>query len=303
MSMNTDTGVFKVDSNTPAPTTATSQYMQLKALHQSMLRNGQNNANPIGPADPDEGVEIKDIEVDQSDLLLFKNVSPDDDTYCHSDLIEKSALQSQVLNVFKRIFADVYSVELVFYNAYSKWVFQVTFNYMTDEQFQNECNNMGVKPNEEYFRGLSSTVDTLQNSNSVGQTLLSLTNNQNQSTMDASKYAKFTKQAKKYLSLMIFTNGDNKPRWINGHNYLLKNMVSVGYNGQQFRSIVGVVMFDAEEVLARFCATMKNRSKYRFVLDNPKDKMNGYDTLFTVKMINKKKKRDLQNKYGIKFDN
>lgn len=278
-------------------------YEQLKALHQSMLKNGQASQTGLAAAaDPDEGLSLKDIQLDKSELLLFKDVPENSTTLGCYDYIEKSALQTALLNVLKKVFADAYSVDLVFYPLYNKWVFQVVFYFMSDENFDNVCSESGLEAGKELFRALDSKFASIENSgNSVGQTLLSIMNNQNASQMDASKYAAFSKAAKEYLSNLIFTNGDKKPKWINNHNYALTTVTNTGYNGQQFRNLVGVVVLDAEEVLARFCATAEQRNKYRFVLDNPKDKMNGFDTLFTVKMINKRRKASLQTQYGIRF--
>ncbi|MEE3397825.1 MAG: hypothetical protein VZR64_00020 [Eubacterium sp.] len=279
-----------------------SLYEQLKNLHASMLKNGQAAVTSGHTADPDEGIHLKDIKLEKHELLLFKNVPDNDTDLGHYDMIEKSKLQTNLLNVLKKIFADAYGVDLVYYPTYNKWVFQVMFYFMSDEQFKQVCEDSGLEPGKDIFRALDSKINTLENAgNSVGQTLLAITNSQVQSTMDASKYASFSTAAKEYLSNMIFTNGDKKPRWINEHNYKLATVSNTGYNGQRFNNLVGIVVLDAEEVLARFCATIENRNKYRFVLDNPKDKMNGYDTLFTVKMVNKKRKAVLQNECGVRF--
>ena len=209
-----------------------SLYEQLKNLHASMLKNGQAAVTSGHTADPDEGIHLKDIKLEKHELLLFKNVPDNDTDLGHYDMIEKSKLQTNLLNVLKKIFADAYGVDLVYYPTYNKWVFQVMFYFMSDEQFKQVCEDSGLEPGKDIFRALDSKINTLENAgNSVGQTLLAITNSQVQSTMDASKYASFSTAAKEYLSNMIFTNGDKKPRWINEHNYKLATVSNTGYNG------------------------------------------------------------------------
>lgn len=271
----------------------------LDSLHKDMIRGGAAYIAGGGDPDPDEELTVHDIQLDESELILFSGVP--DGVYCTNELIEKSELNNGLLSIVQKLFADVYAAQLEYSNRYNKWMFVLNFRYLTDEQFKA----IQDENSDKLIKAVSSTFDPQANkTGGVAETLMSLVGNQNMPSSDVCKYASITKAAKEYLvGFLYYAPTNKKKKWVRGENYDIQHVVQTSYNGQRYSNIVASVYLDAEKVLGMLCATSENRDKYKFTLSPSSTKINNMDGLFEVHRYSKARRRKLSAKYGIQFSN
>ena len=277
-------------STTTNPTLAA-----LQQLKQSMIRGG--SAYESGEPDPEETLDLKAIKLNEGELLRF-NGAPD----CAPELvdyIEKSEMNNALLGIFQRIFCDVLSAQLEYSNRYNKWMFVINFRFMTDEQFKAAQD----ESTDELVRAVSSTFNPEEKTGGIAEMFISLTNQQNMSSSDISKYASITKEAKERLTEILFFDPRTNPKkkWIKGENYDIVHTVQTSYNGARFSNIIASVYLDAEKVMSVLCSTIDDRKTYKFTFEPSSTKINNQDCLFRIHRISVKHKRLLTSKYGIQF--
>lgn len=269
---------------------------QVRAMAQSLI--GNNDSYNFGDDKTDnEEIKLRDFSLSEDELLLFKGTHQGD-FFSISDLIQISELQNGVLSIFSSVFADVFNVKLIYDNQRG-WVFITSFRFMTEEQFKSAQDDSADK----LSRAISSSVSPEEvNTNSVAQTLMLIIQKQQISSSDASKYAKFTKAAKEiFTSLLYCSNNNKKKKWVLGENYLLDTQTGSSYNGRTYTNIVGTVYLDAEKVLSVIGSTNDEKNNWDFKIDPVTTNIIGTDALVKIEKINKRKKKNLSNKYGIQF--
>lgn len=275
---------------------------EMKTMLQK-ISDAMNNSNIdfAGNPDPEEKINIQDIEVNDNEIMLFNK----NEVYHESELIEESMLNNTLLGILKNIFADVFSVQLKYKSGheFNKWVFIVGFRYLTPEQY--EIAKKEAADPDHFYRGISSTFDPSK-TNSLAETFMSLVSNQNMCASDASKYASLTKDLKGvFYNYMLFARSDKKHRWTPGVNYNVHNVVQTGMNGMQYHNIIADVYLDAEEILNMLFSTKEDRknNKYKYTISLNSAKTNAKDSLFEVHRYNKDRRRKLSMQYGIQFNN
>jgi len=270
----------------------------LDKLHEDMIR-GTAAYMAGGDPDPDENLEVHDIQLEEDELLLFSGAP--DGVYCMVELIEKSELNNGLLSIAQKLFADVYAAQLEYINRYNKWMFVLNFRYLTDDQFRA----IQDENSDKLIKAVNSTFDPQDNKTGrIAETLMSLVGNQNMSASDVGKYASITKAAKEYLvGFLYYAPTNKKKKWVRGENYDIQHVIQTSYNGQRYSNIVATVYLDAEKVLAMLCATAENRDKYKFTLSPSSTKINNMDGLFEIHRYSKARRRKLSAKYGIQFSN
>lgn len=278
--------------------TESPQVAAAKALTASMIRGNSNYVGTVDP-DPEEKLVLKDIRLQKDELMLFKNA--DESSYYCADLAEKTQMNNTLLSIMQRLFADVFSAQLEYSSKHNKWLFVLSFRFLTADQFKA----VNDESEHELLQAVSSTFDPSTNTTgSIGENLIALNNNQNMTASDATKYARITKEAKELLTnFVFFPQTNSKKRWVRYENYDIHYFSQPSYNGQVYSNIVANVYLDAEKVLGMLCCVAEDRDKYKFTLAPTANKVTNMDSLFDIKRINKARRRKLSAKYGIQFSN
>ena len=271
----------------------------LRNLKKSMIRGGEAYIeSSLGEADKDEEFKVHDIQLEEDELILF-NHAPDC-IYHMSDFKERSKINNALLGIMQKLFVDCYAAHLEYSTKYNKWMFVTEFRFLTEDQFKAAKDD---NP-EKIYRAVTSTFDPASNPSGVAETFMSLVNNQNMSNSDACKYASITKEAKAYLTtLLYYSPGNKKKKWIRGENYDIRNSRQVGYNGMQYNNIIAYIYLDAEKVLSTLCCTAENRNKYIFALSTKSKKINNMDELMEIHRYSKARRRKLSAESGVSFSN
>lgn len=268
----------------------------IKHLEELMIKGGAASQSPN--ADPPASYKVQAMKIRKEDLILFKDVP--DCAYEVAGLISKNKLCNALLTILQEVFADVYGVDIMYSQQLNKWLFKVSFRYLTDEQFKAVCNER----NFDYKQAVSSTFDPSKNvGNSVGETLLALVSNQNMSATDISRYASFTLDAKSMLHYYLVSNNPKKKKWIKKENYDISCVTQTSYNGQRYSNIIGEVYLDAETVISSLCAHIDDADKYTFAIEVRSTKADNTDSMLKIKRFSKAFKRKLSSEYGVTFGN
>lgn len=263
----------------------------VRQLNQSII--GHHNFNTLN-ADDDEVKDKKKINLDREDLLIF-NESP----MIQAGYIQTSELNAKILSVLQEIFADVFLAKAV-YDTKRGFVTIVSFRYIDDDQFkQKKTESSNV------VRCITSSMepDDIVAKNSIAANILNMVQHQQINNYDASKYAKITKDAKSYLTDLLWCGQDNpKRKWIKNANYELNTQSGTGFNGTRtFTNIIGTVFLDTERVLAMLCGTKEDAGKYDYNIIPIRNNAVNTDSLIRIEKVNKAKKNKIKNKFGIEF--
>lgn len=279
------------------PNTLDADLAQVRAMAQSLIGNNDSYNWGQETNDEDKDIEIQQFSLDEDELILFKGTQSGD-FYSISDLIQSSELQNSILSIFTSVFADCFNVKLV-YDSNRGYVFITSFRFMTDDQF-NKCKEDSTT---ELKRAINSSVAPDEiNTSSVAQTLMLIVQKQQMTSTDASKYAKFSKDAKSlFTNLLWFSQNNKKKKWVLGENYILDTQQGTSYNGRTYTNIIGTLYLDAEKVLSVIGCTAKEAPNWDFRIEFLNSNALNTDALLKIDKINKKKKRLLSNKYGIQF--
>lgn len=263
----------------------------IRALNQSLIGHKDTTTSST---EPDEKIEIKAIKLPKEELLLFNT------PLSQTDLIQTSELQNDILNIFQEIFADVFSVKFVF-DTRKGFYFKVSFRYMTDDQLKAKKEDSG----DNLVRAITSSIDPedAATKNSVAANILMLVQHQQYSNADASKYAKFTREAKEILTDMLYTGINNpKKKWINGENFVIDTQTGTGFaGGRTFTNIIGSVFLNAEKVISVISSTYDDANKYEYNIIPISNNITNTDSLIKIEKVNKSRKNSMRNKYGIQF--
>lgn len=228
-------------------------------LHASMIKGGSSYDLNLGQEDPDEAIEIKDIQLDEDDIILFKDVQDIDTIYKVTEIISYSELANFIGSIFMNIFADFTSVTLDRVNTTT--VFTLHFTFMTDDQFKVVQDESQSK----LIRAIASSFNPYENKDSVAENLLGIVNVQNMPNSDVCKYANITKDAKSYLSnILYYSNLNKKHKWIRKENYTIFNEPQRGYNAQTYHTIKSDILIDADKLSKILFCTKDKRNKFKF---------------------------------------
>lgn len=267
----------------------------IMALNQSII--GNHNFNEPNGDEEIEKLELKKINLPAEDLMLF-NKAP----YSQLEMIQTSELQNNVLGVFRDIFADVFNVKFIT-DSQRGYLFIVSFRYMTDDQFKSKLDE---SDDTNLIRCITSSVnpEDAATKNSVAANLMMLVQQQQISSYDASKYAKITKEAKELLTdLLFFSPNNKKKKWVKGENYLLDTQTGTGFaGGRTFTNIIGSVFLDAEKVLSIMCGTAEDAGKYEYNIIPVANNITNTDSILKIEKINKARKNQIRNRYGVQFN-
>lgn len=261
---------------------------QLKAIRE-FKENMIGNHNFSDTADVEEVLELKNINLPKEDLVLFNN----SESYSVLDMIQVSELQNHVIGVFRDIFYDVFNVKFMKMGQYNKYIFVISFKYTP------EVNEDGEKK----IRCITSSINPDDKAgNSIANNLMMLTDQQQTSSSDASKYAKITKEAKELLTdLLIFGPNNKKRKWVKNENYTLDAKMGTAFNGVPYNNIIGSVFLDANKVLEIVCGTKDEKGKYDYNIIPAASNITNTDSIIKIEKVNKKRKNQIANKYGISF--
>jgi predicted transcriptional regulator with HTH domain len=272
-----------------------SQASALRKLKESMYATPNSF---MGEADKEEEISVKDISFKEGELFAFNNIS--DCAYAVEEIFEQSKLEAFVLTFLRDIFADAIKVSLIYRTVagVSKWQLKCDFNFMTDKEFEA----VSEDSTESIVRAVSSTFDPSKMQGGLMQSILSLNENQQLSSADITKYAKITTTAKQMLTTLLSFNVNNKKRrWIRGEHYDISYFSQTSFNGAKYNNIIASIYLDAETALTTFCAVKEDKAKYKFALKQIANKLNGQNSIFSLKRISKKARKTLSNEYGIQF--
>lgn len=263
------------------------------AMNEAIIGH-HNFQDVIGDDTEDEKLELKQISLPKEDLILFSKVP-----YSQTDMIQVSELQNQVFGLFKDIFYDVFNVKFTF-DTQRGYLFIVSFRYMTDEQIN------ALDSDDKLIRAITSSVnpEDAETKNSVAANLMMMVKQQTISSYDASKYAKITKEAKELLTnLLFFSQNNKKHKWVKGENYTLTTQTGAGFaGGRTFTNIVASVFLDAEKVLNSTCAIPEDNGKFEYAIVPKANNITNTDSLLKIEKINKQRKNQIRNKYGVQFN-
>lgn len=266
-----------------------SELAAIKALNESLI--GNHNYN-LGEADEEtEKLNLKELSIPAEDIILKESYSED-------FLIEQSELENSVFGVFSEIFADIFSVKLMF-TLEKGYYFMCSFRYMTEEQFkqkQADCQDTMV-------RCINSSVEPdAATKTSVAANIMMLVQHQTTNAYDATKYAKVTKEAKELLTnLLYFSKQNQKKKWIKGENYLITNQTGSSFDGRTYSNIIGSVYLDAKKVIAMLGSPAGESKKYEYNIIPITSNVTNTNAMIKIEKINTKTKNYIRNKYGVMF--
>ena len=300
------------------PTITPNANAPVKDSFDAMLDSLREESKPfVGAAaeqaDPDEEITLQSIALDKDELLLFKDAD-EDVSYCISELIQQTELENSVTEIMRSLFADCTRTVLYFNPTFSKWQFVVQFTAMTDQQLKQLNADNGTNLTT------ALTCKTVDLSGSPTAVLKNIFDNVQMSASDSEKYAKVSKEAKSYLTNLLFVDSKTNPnkKWIRKRvvndigNYEVSILSNKGnaYGGAESSCIVGSIFLDAEKVIARLCCSLEKdadgkivdeKDKYIFTINQTSMKTSGNDVLYEIKRQSKKMIRTYTTKYGINF--